>query len=77
MPIADALCFYQGARIHDGTWKSAVYGLADHDNLKKLRKQIGSKPLPVIGAKLKRRYKKLCVLCVSLVYNVYKSLNWG
>uniref|UniRef100_A0A8D0BT98 Saccharopine dehydrogenase-like oxidoreductase n=1 Tax=Salvator merianae TaxID=96440 RepID=A0A8D0BT98_SALMN len=45
----------EGSCIHDGTWKSAVYGLADQDNLKKLRRQIGQKPLPVIGAKLKRR----------------------
>uniref|UniRef100_A0A8D2J1F7 Saccharopine dehydrogenase-like oxidoreductase n=1 Tax=Varanus komodoensis TaxID=61221 RepID=A0A8D2J1F7_VARKO len=45
----------EGASIHDGTWKSAIYGLADQDNLKKLRRQIGHKPLPVIGAKLKRR----------------------
>lgn len=45
----------EGACIHDGTWRSAVYGLADQDNLKKIRRQIGHKPLPVIGAKLKRR----------------------
>ncbi|XP_048340712.1 saccharopine dehydrogenase-like oxidoreductase [Sphaerodactylus townsendi] len=45
----------EGACIHDGTWKSAVYGLADQDNLKKIRKQIGHKPVPVTGAKLKRR----------------------
>ncbi|NXP05440.1 SCPDL oxidoreductase, partial [Thinocorus orbignyianus] len=45
----------EGACIHDGTWKSAVYGLADQDNLRKLRKQIGYAPVPVVGAKLKRR----------------------
>uniref|UniRef100_A0A8C6YPY0 Saccharopine dehydrogenase-like oxidoreductase n=2 Tax=Nothoprocta perdicaria TaxID=30464 RepID=A0A8C6YPY0_NOTPE len=45
----------EGACIHDGTWKSAIYGLSDQDNLKKLRKQIGYTPVPVIGAKLKRR----------------------
>uniref|UniRef100_A0A8B9UV27 Saccharopine dehydrogenase-like oxidoreductase n=1 Tax=Anas zonorhyncha TaxID=75864 RepID=A0A8B9UV27_9AVES len=45
----------EGACIHDGTWKSAVYGLADQDNLKKLRKKIGYAPVPVVGAKLKRR----------------------
>ncbi|XP_014805886.1 PREDICTED: saccharopine dehydrogenase-like oxidoreductase, partial [Calidris pugnax] len=45
----------EGACIHDGTWKSAVYGLADQDNLRKLRKKIGYAPVPVVGAKLKRR----------------------
>nr|XP_009685017.1 PREDICTED: saccharopine dehydrogenase-like oxidoreductase [Struthio camelus australis] len=45
----------EGSCIHDGTWKSAVYGLSDQDNLKKLRKQIGYTPVPVVGAKLKRR----------------------
>ncbi|XP_073194418.1 saccharopine dehydrogenase-like oxidoreductase isoform X3 [Lepidochelys kempii] len=45
----------EGYSIHDGTWKSAIHGLADQDNLRKLRKQIGHKPLPIIGAKLKRR----------------------
>lgn len=32
-----------------------MYGLADQDKLKVLRKQIGHAPLPTIGAKLKRR----------------------
>uniref|UniRef100_A0A8V0XZS5 Saccharopine dehydrogenase-like oxidoreductase n=1 Tax=Gallus gallus TaxID=9031 RepID=A0A8V0XZS5_CHICK len=45
----------EGSCIHDGTWKSAVYGLADQDNLKALRKKIGYSPVPVVGAKLKRR----------------------
>ncbi|XP_042308337.1 saccharopine dehydrogenase-like oxidoreductase [Sceloporus undulatus] len=45
----------EGSCIHDGTWKSAIYGLSDQENLKKLRRQIGHKPIPVIGAKLKRR----------------------
>ncbi|KYO23860.1 saccharopine dehydrogenase-like oxidoreductase [Alligator mississippiensis] len=45
----------EGYCINDGTWKSAVYGLADQDKLKVLRKQIGHAPLPTIGAKLKRR----------------------
>nr|XP_020643666.1 saccharopine dehydrogenase-like oxidoreductase [Pogona vitticeps] len=45
----------EGSSIHDGTWKSAIYGLADQDNLKKIRRQIGHKPLPVTGAKLKKR----------------------
>lgn len=46
---------HKGVCVHDGTWKSAVYGLADEDNLKKLRKKIGYAPLPVVGAKLKKR----------------------
>ncbi|XP_043916122.1 saccharopine dehydrogenase-like oxidoreductase [Protopterus annectens] len=45
----------ESGSIHDGTWQSAVHGIADQENLKKLRKQIGQKPLPVVGAKLKRR----------------------
>ncbi|XP_049687462.1 saccharopine dehydrogenase-like oxidoreductase [Accipiter gentilis] len=45
----------EGSCAHDGTWKSAVYGLADQDNLRKLRKKIGYAPVPVVGAKLKSR----------------------
>ncbi|NXT51030.1 SCPDL oxidoreductase, partial [Pluvianellus socialis] len=45
----------EGSAVHDGTWKSAVYGLADQDNLRRLRKKIGYTPVPVVGAKLKRR----------------------
>uniref|UniRef100_A0A8C5IEM3 Saccharopine dehydrogenase-like oxidoreductase n=1 Tax=Junco hyemalis TaxID=40217 RepID=A0A8C5IEM3_JUNHY len=45
----------EGLGVHDGTWKSAVYGLADEASLKKLRKQIGYAPVPVVGAKLKKR----------------------
>jgi len=44
---------HQGSCILDGTWKSAVYGLADQDNLRKLQKMIGYAPVPVAGAKLK------------------------
>ncbi|NXY86010.1 SCPDL oxidoreductase, partial [Alcedo cyanopectus] len=45
----------EGVCVHDGTWKSAVYGLADEGNLRKLRKKIGYAPVPVVGTKLKRR----------------------
>uniref|UniRef100_UPI00398E51B1 saccharopine dehydrogenase a, tandem duplicate 1 n=1 Tax=Pristiophorus japonicus TaxID=55135 RepID=UPI00398E51B1 len=45
----------EGASFHDGTWQSAVHGMSDQDNLRKLRRQFGHKPLPVIGAKLRRR----------------------
>lgn len=45
----------EGSCVHDGTWQSAVYGLADGDKLRRLRKQLNQKPLPVVGSKLKRR----------------------
>ncbi|NWX16668.1 SCPDL oxidoreductase, partial [Aegotheles bennettii] len=45
----------KGVGVHDGTWNSAVYGLADQENLKKLRKKIGYAPVPIVGAKLRRR----------------------
>ncbi|XP_078262006.1 saccharopine dehydrogenase-like oxidoreductase [Rhinoraja longicauda] len=45
----------KGASFHEGTWQSAIHGMSDHTNLKKLRRQFELKPLPVIGTKLKRR----------------------
>uniref|UniRef100_A0A8C2CND0 Saccharopine dehydrogenase-like oxidoreductase n=1 Tax=Cyprinus carpio TaxID=7962 RepID=A0A8C2CND0_CYPCA len=45
----------EGGCIHDGTWQSAIYGLADSDKLRSLRKKFGHKPLPVVGPKIKRR----------------------
>ncbi|XP_035278190.1 saccharopine dehydrogenase-like oxidoreductase isoform X4 [Anguilla anguilla] len=45
----------EGGCIHDGTWQSAVYGFADSDKLRALRKKAGYKPLPVVGKKIKRR----------------------
>ncbi|KAJ8410289.1 hypothetical protein AAFF_G00202700 [Aldrovandia affinis] len=45
----------EGGCIHDGTWQSAIYGLADSDKLRAMRKKFGYKPLPVVGAKMKRR----------------------
>ncbi|KAK3538138.1 hypothetical protein QTP70_031927 [Hemibagrus guttatus] len=45
----------EGSCIHDGTWQSAVYGVADSDKLRSLRKKFNHKPLPVVGAKIKRR----------------------
>ncbi|XP_068616592.1 saccharopine dehydrogenase-like oxidoreductase [Brachionichthys hirsutus] len=44
-----------GGCIHDGTWQSAIYGLADSPKLQSLRRQFNHKPLPVVGTKLKRR----------------------
>ncbi|XP_044904581.1 saccharopine dehydrogenase-like oxidoreductase isoform X2 [Felis catus] len=46
----------EGMCIHDGTWKSAVYGFGDQSNLKKLRNEANLKPVPIIGPKLKRRW---------------------
>uniref|UniRef100_A0A8B9J4K7 Saccharopine dehydrogenase-like oxidoreductase n=1 Tax=Astyanax mexicanus TaxID=7994 RepID=A0A8B9J4K7_ASTMX len=45
----------EGACIHEGTWQSLVYGLSDSGTLRSLRKKFGHKPLPVVGAKIKRR----------------------
>ncbi|KAM9315924.1 saccharopine dehydrogenase-like oxidoreductase [Gastrophryne carolinensis] len=45
----------EGTCVHEGTWQSAIYGVADQPNLKKLRKQLAFKPLPVVGKKLRRR----------------------
>ncbi|CAL8317289.1 unnamed protein product [Boreogadus saida] len=45
----------QGGGGHDATWQSAVYGFADSGALRKLRRKMGFKPLPVLGPKLKTR----------------------
>lgn len=45
----------EGTCIHDGTWQSAIHGVADQGNLKNLRRKLALKPLPVVGKKLKRR----------------------
>ncbi|XP_012695451.2 saccharopine dehydrogenase a, tandem duplicate 1 [Clupea harengus] len=45
----------EGGCIHDGTWQSAIYGFADGPKLRGLRKKFGYQPLPVVGAKIKRR----------------------
>uniref|UniRef100_A0A7N4PAI1 Saccharopine dehydrogenase-like oxidoreductase n=1 Tax=Sarcophilus harrisii TaxID=9305 RepID=A0A7N4PAI1_SARHA len=46
----------EGMCIHDGTWKSAIHGFGDQKSLKNLRKQSNMKPVPVVGAKLKRKW---------------------
>ncbi|XP_053769412.1 saccharopine dehydrogenase-like oxidoreductase [Desmodus rotundus] len=46
----------EGVCIHDGTWKSAVYGFGDQRSLMKLRKEANLKPVPIVGPKLKRRW---------------------
>uniref|UniRef100_A0A673ZQP0 Saccharopine dehydrogenase-like oxidoreductase n=1 Tax=Salmo trutta TaxID=8032 RepID=A0A673ZQP0_SALTR len=49
----------EGGSINDGTWKSAIYGFADSGKLRSLRKKFGHKPLPVVGSKIKRRYREV------------------
>ncbi|CAK6963994.1 saccharopine dehydrogenase-like oxidoreductase [Scomber scombrus] len=44
-----------GGCIHDGTWQSAIYGFADSQKLQSLRRKFNHKPLPTVGAKIKRR----------------------
>ncbi|CAK6442164.1 unnamed protein product [Pipistrellus nathusii] len=46
----------EGLCIHDGTWKSAIYGFGNQSQLKKLREQSNLKPVPIVGTKLKRRW---------------------
>lgn len=46
----------EGLCIHDGTWKSAIYGFGNKGCLRKLRSVSNLKPVPVIGSKLKRRW---------------------
>uniref|UniRef100_A0A671WVX8 Saccharopine dehydrogenase-like oxidoreductase n=1 Tax=Sparus aurata TaxID=8175 RepID=A0A671WVX8_SPAAU len=45
----------EGFSGHDATWQSAVYGFADSGSLRQLRKKFGHTPLPVVGAKVKKR----------------------
>uniref|UniRef100_A0A5G2QMU5 Saccharopine dehydrogenase-like oxidoreductase n=1 Tax=Sus scrofa TaxID=9823 RepID=A0A5G2QMU5_PIG len=54
--IGSSVSIHAGLCIHDGTWKSAVYGFADKSQLKKLRNESHLKPVPVVGPKLKRRW---------------------
>uniref|UniRef100_A0A8C7NXF7 Saccharopine dehydrogenase b n=1 Tax=Oncorhynchus mykiss TaxID=8022 RepID=A0A8C7NXF7_ONCMY len=37
------------------TWKSAIYGFADSGSLRKPRKKFDHQPLPIVGAKVKKR----------------------
>ncbi|KAK7815297.1 hypothetical protein U0070_019141 [Myodes glareolus] len=46
----------EGLCIHDGTWKSAIYGFGDKGTLRKLRSASCLKPVPIVGSKLKRRW---------------------
>ncbi|KAM4772159.1 saccharopine dehydrogenase-like oxidoreductase [Rhinophrynus dorsalis] len=44
----------EGTHLHDGTWQSAVQGVADQD-IRKLGKQLDHKPFPIVGKKLRGR----------------------
>ncbi|CAH1277691.1 SCCPDH [Branchiostoma lanceolatum] len=47
---------FQGAVGHYATWQSAIHGLANAEELRKLRKDMGTKkPLPKSGPKLENR----------------------
>ncbi|GAB1285781.1 Saccharopine dehydrogenase-like oxidoreductase [Apodemus speciosus] len=46
----------EGLCIHDGTWKSAIYGFGDKGSLRKLRSVSCLKPVPIVGSKLKKRW---------------------
>jgi short subunit dehydrogenase-like uncharacterized protein len=55
----------EGLCIHDGTWKSAIYGFGAKSSLRRLRSASNLKPVPVVGQKLKKRWpvsycKELC-----------------
>ncbi|XP_041952240.1 saccharopine dehydrogenase-like oxidoreductase isoform X2 [Alosa sapidissima] len=45
----------EGGCGHDATWQSAIFGFADAARLRSLRKQFKHKPLPELGAKIKKR----------------------
>ncbi|XP_072537378.1 saccharopine dehydrogenase b [Salminus brasiliensis] len=45
----------EGGCGHDATWQSAIFGFADSTSLRSLRKKFGHKPLPVVGAAIKKR----------------------
>lgn len=45
----------EGGCAHDATWQSAIFGFADSGNLRRIRKKFGHKPLPAVGARIKKR----------------------
>lgn len=47
---------HQGGCAHDATWQSAIFGFADSAGLRKIRKKFGHKPLPAVGARIKKRW---------------------
>lgn len=52
---------FQGSKGHYGTYQSIIYGIASEreGNLKNLRKELFSKPMPKFGPKLARRFVNL------------------
>ena len=44
-----------GTKVHFATYESAVYGLADVKNLRKLRRKFNHQPIEYVGRKLKPR----------------------
>uniref|UniRef100_A0A4W5JUD3 Saccharopine dehydrogenase NADP binding domain-containing protein n=1 Tax=Hucho hucho TaxID=62062 RepID=A0A4W5JUD3_9TELE len=62
---------------------SAIYGFADSGSLRKLRKKFGHQPLPIVGAKVKKRYwqisdvQTVCVLCIPIQSNcIFFVMTW-
>lgn len=51
-----------GALIHYGTYESAVYGVANFNELRELRKKLYSEKLPPLHPKLTRRLE--IILCI-------------
>ncbi|XP_002732534.1 saccharopine dehydrogenase-like oxidoreductase [Saccoglossus kowalevskii] len=45
----------KGGGLHYGTWLSAIHGLGDQQNLRKIRKQINPEPMPKMKPTLQRR----------------------
>ncbi|XP_042602696.1 saccharopine dehydrogenase-like oxidoreductase isoform X2 [Cyprinus carpio] len=45
----------EGGCGHDATWQSAIFGFADSASLKRIRRKFGHKPLPAVGARIKKR----------------------
>ncbi|KAF4099677.1 saccharopine dehydrogenase b [Onychostoma macrolepis] len=45
----------EGGCGHDATWQSAIFGFADSASLRRIRKKFGHKPLPAVGARIKKR----------------------
>lgn len=68
LPSYVSVFLYQGGCIHDGTWQSAVYGFADSDKLRSLRRKFNHKPLPTVGSRLKRRYVEYKCLFFSFLF---------
>uniref|UniRef100_A0A673HY69 Saccharopine dehydrogenase-like oxidoreductase n=1 Tax=Sinocyclocheilus rhinocerous TaxID=307959 RepID=A0A673HY69_9TELE len=49
----------EGGCGHDATWQSAIFGFADSASLRRIRRKFGHKPLPAVGARVKKRWGAL------------------